>query len=231
MTTFARPLRYPPAARRGRRPTAWPSAACPALRRSAPRRRRPGSNCTSPSASTQMPPRPSSSTVPQPGSRLAPTISSMPFGDIFSTSAPSSVTSGAARLTLCIIASQAARSAASSARFKHDAAGLGLVRQRRGLRLQHHRIADALGHCGGFVRGAGELAVGHPDAGGGEHLLAQPFGLRALAELGQPLDRLGLSRVARRAPAFGRNACRARWRAASGPTSARTPPGLASPPP
>ena len=55
--------------------------------------------------------------MPQPGSRLAPTISSMPFGDIFSTSAPSSVTSGAARLTLVIIVSQAARSAASSARF------------------------------------------------------------------------------------------------------------------
>ena len=77
-----------------------------------------GKSFTSPSASTQMPPRPSSNTVPQPGSRLAPTISSIPFGDIFSTRAPSSAMPGAARLTFSTNVSQAARSALSSARFK-----------------------------------------------------------------------------------------------------------------
>ena len=138
-----------------------------------------------------MPPRPSSSTVPQPGSRLAPTISSMPFGDIFSTSAPSSVTSGAARLTFCHHRVPGGAQRRFVGEVQHDAAGFGLVRQRRGLRLQHHRITDALGDRGRVVRGAGKIAVGHADAGGGQHLLAEPFGLRALAELGQPLDRLG----------------------------------------
>ena len=47
-----------------------------------------------------------------------------------------------------------------------------------------------LATVGRFVRGAGEFAAGHANAGGGEHLLAEPFGLRALAELGQALDRL-----------------------------------------
>ncbi len=60
-----------------------------------------------------------------------------------------------------------------------------------------HRIADAFGDRGRLVGRAGEIAVGHADAGGGEHLLAEPFRLRALAELGQALDRLGLSPVAR----------------------------------
>jgi hypothetical protein len=58
------------------------------------------------------------------------------------------------------------------------------VRERGGLRLQHDRIADAPGHCDRFVDGAGEIAVGHPNAGGCEHFLGQPLRLGALAELG-----------------------------------------------
>ena len=55
------------------------------------------------------------------------------------------------------------------------------------------RLADR----GRFVHRAGKFAVGHPDAGGREHFLAEPFGLRALAELGQALDRLGRGARAR----------------------------------
>ena len=77
-----------------------------------------------------------------------------------------------------------------------------------------------------FVGRAGKLAVGHADAGGGEHLLAQPFRLRALAELGQALEsaRAWPRRAGGRAS--GRSGYRARWRAACDPTSARTPPGF-----
>ena len=74
--------------------------------------------------------------------------------------------------------------------IQHDAAGLGLVRQRRGLRLQRHRIADALCHRSRLVRGARKLSLGHAHASGLEHLLAEPFGLRALAALRQALERL-----------------------------------------
>ena len=57
-------------------------------------------------------------------------------------------------------------------KIQDDAARFGLVRQRRSLRLQHHRIADALGRCDRFVGRAGKFAVGHPNAGGRENLLA-----------------------------------------------------------
>ena len=57
-------------------------------------------------------------------------------------------------------------------KIQDDAARFGLVRQRRGLRLQHHRIADALGRCDRFVGRAGKFAVGHPNASGCENLLA-----------------------------------------------------------
>jgi hypothetical protein len=70
-------------------------------------------------------------------------------------------------------------------KIQDDPAGLGFVRERGGLCLQHDRIADAFGHCDRFVGRADEVAVGHPNAGGCEHFLAQPLGLGALAERGQ----------------------------------------------
>src|SRR5262249_39781332 len=76
--------------------------------------------------------------------------------------------------------------------IEHDAAGFSLMRQRRGLRLQGHRIADAVGDGDGVVRGAGKLAIGHADAGRGEDFLAQPLRLRALAEPRHACKRSGI---------------------------------------
>ena len=73
-------------------------------------------------------------------------MSSRPFRAIASTRTPSSARPGLARRTLSWSFSQAARSVAASPTFEDHAAGVALVGQRRGLRLEGDRIADARGN-------------------------------------------------------------------------------------
>ena len=147
------------------------------------------SSCTSPSASTQMPPRPSISTGPHCASRTAPTTSSRPLAAMVSTSTPSSTRPGAWRAMLSCSRCQACGQLVRVGDVQQHAAGLGLVRQRCGLRLQHHGVADTRGRGQRFGQRRGQGAWWGGQAGGGQQLLALPFGQRARSQ--RQLQRCG----------------------------------------
>ncbi len=130
-------------------------------------------------SSTEVPPAPNSTTGPNVGSMLPPTMSSWVCArrTIACTVKPSMTASGRAADTRLSIDAAACRTAAPSEQVEHHAAHVGLVVDVGGQHLEHDRVADGVGGRLHHVR-IGQHAPGGDDGDAveGQQCLRLGFG-------------------------------------------------------